>query len=116
MEPPADPEAWTDEQWIAWLEATDAEPASEVDEPSRATRRAASLLGRAMLGLEEALFGPRHDDEIVIVAGADEPTETDGLEVHLDPDEPARSWARLDPTRRRLPQNGPPPDGQRLSE
>jgi hypothetical protein len=93
--PPEDPETWTDEQWISWLESTD-----DPDSPDDATRRgprhwsrgrSASMLGAAMLGLHEVIYGP-HDNEIVIVvdSGGDPPGD-DVPEVHLDPDHPERS-------------------------
>jgi hypothetical protein len=48
------------------------------------------MLGSAMKGLHEALYGRR--DEVVIVAdaGGDPPGEG-GPEVHLDPEHPERS-------------------------
>ena len=93
--PRQDAESWTDEQWISWLEATD-----DPDAPDDARRRpplalepgrSASMLGAAMLGLHEVIYGP-HDDEIAIVvdAGGDPPGD-DLPEVHLDPDHPERS-------------------------
>ena len=91
-EPPRDPEAWSDEQWIAWLEATDEAAAARL-RPAGARRRArrpASMLGSAMTGLHDVLYG--RPDEVVIVAdaGGDPPGEG-GPEVHLDPDHPERS-------------------------
>ncbi len=93
--PPEDPESWTDEQWISWLEATD-DPDGLNDGASRAPRRwsrgrPASMLGAAMLGLHDIIYGP-HDNEIVIVSdsGGDPPGD-DLPEVHLDPDHPERS-------------------------
>ena len=49
------------------------------------------MLGAAMLGLHEVIYGP-HGNEIVIVvdAGGDPPGD-DLPEVHLDPDHPERS-------------------------
>jgi hypothetical protein len=93
-DPPADPEDWTDEQWLAWLEATD----DVVDEPERATRLGAwqkssvgSVLGAAMLGLHDAIYG-KTDNEVAIVqeAGGDPPDE-DLHDLRLDPDHPERS-------------------------
>ncbi len=93
-QPPEDPESWSDEQWLAWLAATD-DPASD-DGPatraSRMVRRApASALGAAMIGLRNAIYG-RADDEVVIVADAGgDPPGDDVPQVHLDPDHPERS-------------------------
>jgi hypothetical protein len=94
-EPPADAEAWTDEQWLAWLRDTDAEPGDEVPAP-RVTARwrdrpGATVLGAAMLGMRDAIYG-RPDDEIVIVQDASgDPPDDDAPVVHLDPEHPERS-------------------------
>ena len=94
--PPADPEEWTDEQWLAWLKATDATQTRADERPVTATGRVArstggQLLGQAMLGMANAMYG-RRDDEIVIVAEGDsKPDEDDPFSVHLDPDHPERS-------------------------
>lgn len=93
-EPPDDPEDWTDEQWITWLQATDGPDTAADAARARARwqqRRPASMLGAAMLGLHEVIYG-RKDDEIVIVvdAGGDPPGD-DVPEVHLDPEHPERS-------------------------
>ena len=95
-EPPEDAEAWTDEQWLAWLRQTDGEQqAEEIDRP-RVTakwrdRPGATVLGAAMLGLRDAIYG-RPDDEIVIVQDASgDPPDDDAPVVHLDPEHPERS-------------------------
>jgi hypothetical protein len=93
--PPEDPESWSDEQWISWLEATDDpdDPGGPRPQRSRHWRRGrpASMLGAAMLGMHELIYG-RHDDEIVIVADAGgDPPGDDLPEVHLDPEHPERS-------------------------
>ncbi len=92
--PPEDPESWTDDQWIAWLDATDDPDATDPDAvtPKHWSRgRSASMLGAAMLGLHEVIYGP-HGNEIAIVvdAGGDPPGD-DLPEVRLDPDHPERS-------------------------
>lgn len=92
--PPKDPESWTDDQWIAWLDATDDPDATDPDtvRPKHWGRgRSASMLGAAMLGLHEIIYGP-HGNEIAIVvdAGGDPPGD-DLPEVHLDPEHPERS-------------------------
>jgi len=90
-EPPADAEAWTDEQWIAWLEATDAEE-DEAGAPRlrSGARRPASMLGVAMLGLRDLIYGRVEEAAIVVDCGGD-PPRGDTPEVHLDPDHPERS-------------------------
>jgi hypothetical protein len=99
-EPPEDPEDWTDEQWLAWLEATD--PVH--DEPAPGPRLAAwrdhpvgSVLGAAMLGLRDAIYGPVDNEVAIIqVAGGDPPND-DLHDLHLDPDHPERSEVRARP-------------------
>jgi len=95
--PPANPEEWTDDQWIDWLKATDDEAASGRTAPpatpvGRITRSAGGqALGQAMLGLAEVIYG-RNDEEIVIVVDGDSTSDTDGpFTVRLDPDHPERS-------------------------
>jgi hypothetical protein len=93
--PPQDAESWTDEQWIAWLQATDNPDAPDGDDAGRRRHwsrgRSASMLGAAMLGLHEVIYGP-HDDQIVVVVDAGgEPPGDDLPEVHLDRDHPERS-------------------------
>jgi hypothetical protein len=99
QEPPADPEVWTDEQWITWLKATDAlveGAADDAGKPATAMGRIAhsgggQILGQAMLGMAQAIYGAQ-DDEIVHVAdGSSEPEPDEPFTVHLDPDHPERS-------------------------
>ena len=100
-DPPEDPETWSDEQWLDWLRRTDAEAAAGQPGP-RVTARwrdrpAAGLLGAAMLGLRDAIYG-RPDDEIVIVQEASgDPPDDDLPVVHLDPDHPERSEVVVHP-------------------
>jgi hypothetical protein len=97
--PPADADEWTDEQWLDWLKATDAEgPANQVGaSPVTPMGRihdttGGRLLGQAMAGMAYAIFG-RKDDEVVIVAEGDsEPDGDQPFTVHLDPDHPERSF------------------------
>jgi hypothetical protein len=94
--PPLDPEDWTDDQWIEWLKKTDVVDAEDAARPvtalGRITRSAGgSVLGQAMLGLANALYG-RDDNEVVIVAeGSAQPDEEKPFAVRLDPEHPERS-------------------------
>jgi len=95
--PPANPEEWSDEQWLAWLEATDANaPLEGGGRPATPGGRithssGGQVLGQAMLGMAYAIYG-RRDDEVVIVAEGDsEPDDDEPFTVHLDPDHPERS-------------------------
>jgi hypothetical protein len=105
VDPPEDPESWTDEQWLAWLEATD-DPAAAAGtggpRPWR-QRRPASMLGAAMLGMHELIYGRRDQAAIVIEAGGDPPGDDLQPEVHLDPDHPERSEVIVHARHRRDP-------------
>lgn len=100
-EPPADPEAWTDEQWLAWLRATDGEGfgGGDGEEEGTTTRMTAftrgptgRALGAAMIGLRNALYGGKKDEIVVVAdAGGDPPNDPELHDVHLDPDHPERS-------------------------
>jgi hypothetical protein len=93
-EPPDDPEQWTDEQWIEWLNSTDdeADPPAPATPMGKVTRSSGGqVLGQAMLGMAQAVFG-RHDDEVVIVdEGPGGPGDDEPFTVHLDPEHPERS-------------------------
>lgn len=99
-EPPVDPEEWTPEQWIAWLKATDEanDPATHAARPGPATTigrvvstGGAQVLGSAMLGMAQAIWG-FEDDEIVQVVKANTDLDDDEpFVVHLDPEHPERS-------------------------
>jgi hypothetical protein len=103
--PPADAEDWTEDQWLAWLKATD-EPRAPCDQRpvtsfGRLTHTTGgTLLGQAMLAVGQAVFG-KQDDEVVIVSeGQSEPTGDEPFAVHLDHEHPERSTAvfREDPS------------------
>jgi len=115
-EPPADPEDWTDEEWLAWLEATDVDTTADLGSgPRLAAWRShpvGSVLGAAMLGLRDAIYG-RPDDEVAIVqeAGGD-PPGGDLHDIRLDPDHPERSEVVVRP---RPPVPGSPAPGSEPS-
>ncbi len=92
--PPDDPAAWTDDEWLAWLEATDDDAgggAAPTGSPARLQRSAGGqLLGNAMVGVANALYG-RKEQDVVIVVEAGEPEDDEPFSVHLDPDRPERS-------------------------
>ncbi|HXW31854.1 MAG TPA: hypothetical protein VEJ21_02090 [Acidimicrobiales bacterium] len=103
--PPADPEAWTDEQWLDWLARTEPEESAEHQRVVARWRErpSASVLGAAMLGLRDAIYG-RPDEDVVIVADAPgDPPDDDAPIVRLDPEHPERSEVvvRALPSRRR---------------
>jgi len=100
QEPPEDPDDWSDEEWLVWLSSTDADVASEAGPvPSRAGRgrsRSARLVYAGMFGLHEAIYGPQ--EQVTIVEEADgQPDEPEGVEVHLEPDDPDASTVVVRP-------------------
>jgi hypothetical protein len=98
-DPPADPDDWTDEQWLAWLEATDPVHDEEPGPRLAAWRSHAvgSAMGAAMLGLHDAIYG-RTDNEVAIVQeAAGDPPDEDLHDIRLDPDHPERSEVRVRP-------------------
>jgi hypothetical protein len=100
IEPPADPEAWTDEEWLAWLRATDGAGfgGGDGDEACTGTRMTAftrrpgaKALGAAMIGLRNAMYGVPEDEVVVVADAAGDPPNDDLHDVRLDPDHPERS-------------------------
>jgi hypothetical protein len=94
--PPPDPDDWTDEQWIAWLKQTDATVAEAAAPPVTAFGRlthssGGSVLGQAMLGMADALYGREKNEVVIVVEGSGQPVDDEPFAVHLDPDHPERS-------------------------
>ena len=101
-QPPDDPELWTDEEWLDFLAATDPAPPATADPDEGARERgiAGSLLAAAMRGVADALGGVRKQDQEIHAEAPGGPGPDDPLELHLDPDSPARSRAILRRLRR----------------
>ena len=106
--PPDNADDWSNEQWIEWLKATDAaesaegEPTSE-PRPYPATRTTGGqLLGNAMIGLAQALYG-RTEEKPAIVVESDEPESDQEFELHLDYEHPDRSYVIHRPGERETP-------------
>jgi hypothetical protein len=97
-QPPADPDAWTHEQWIEWLDATDTGPDAtpRVYAPKVASSGGV-ILGAAMMGLHRAVYGDAKKPEIVVEAEAD--GKDDGMKIDLDPDDPTHSTVVVNPPR-----------------
>jgi len=104
-DPPADPQEWTDEQWLDWLAEGDAESAAATGDepPSPSPRRergaVATVMGAAMIGMAEAIYGPR-DEAAEVVQASGGPPDDDWLDLTLDPDHPEDSVAVVRPDRR----------------
>ena len=95
QEPPDDPDAWSDEQWIEWLNATveEPEPDRRVYAP-RLSSPGGAVLGAAMMGMQQAIYGEVDKPEIVIEVGS---KGEEGPKVDLDPDDPSASTVVVDP-------------------
>ncbi|HEY9556325.1 MAG TPA: hypothetical protein VIR58_06305 [Acidimicrobiales bacterium] len=95
-EPPEDPEEWSEEQWREWLARAPQDPDTGRSHPlTRAqTSAGGTVLGAAMLGLEQAVFGERPKAEIVAEADAD---GLDLGDLDLDLEDPAASRLTLPP-------------------
>ena len=102
-EPPADPDDWTDEQWIEWLNATDADAAAaRVLPPATVAGRVVhstggQMLGITMLGVAQAIYGPRVNKPAIVREAPSEPENDQSMVVHLDFDHPEQSYAVLRP-------------------
>ncbi|HUY65028.1 MAG TPA: hypothetical protein VMV14_11010 [Acidimicrobiales bacterium] len=76
-DPPVDPEEWTDEQWLAWLSATDAElppPAETARVTARfKDRPAGQVLAAAMLGLPVVHLDRDHSERSHVTVRAKRP-------------------------------------------
>jgi hypothetical protein len=101
---PDDPETWTDDQWLAWLEEVDAEASPEPEGPPIKHGRSATatVIGAAMLGMHRAIYGDTETDIVMVVDAGGDPPEPEALEVHLDHEDPegsivtVRPWLRDD--------------------
>ena len=99
QEPPDDPESWSDEEWLAWLQEvdTDAPPLPD-GHPAHPRRSSPSaLLGAAMLGLHRAIYGETETAVEIIVDADGDAEDPERLEVHLDRDDPDASTVTVRP-------------------
>ena len=106
--PPDDPDDWTNEQWIAWLNETDADAIADRNSlPATVTGRvvhssAGQLLGQTMIGLAQAIYGPRVNKAPIVIKASSEPEEDRAFTLHLDFDNPEDSTVALRPEREPL--------------
>jgi kynureninase len=94
--PPADADEWTDEQWLTWLKASDADlEDADAQAPTLGERAARSsvgqVVGQAMMGLAQAIYGTTDDELIIVAEGDGEPTDDRPFTVRLDFDNPGQS-------------------------
>ena len=95
-EPPGDADDWSEEEWRAWLAQAPPDPDTGRAHPlTRATSSpGGTVLGAAMLGLQQAMYGERPKVEVVAEADAD---GLDLGEVDLDTADPSSSRLTLRP-------------------
>jgi len=67
---------------------------SNGERPLPRRSRGGGLLGNALIGLHNALYGPREESPALIVED-DQNHDPGPVELHLDEESPKRSWARL---------------------
>jgi hypothetical protein len=94
VEPPEDPDDWTEEEWREWLANAPPDPDTGRAHPlSRAVASpSGTVLGAAMSGLDQAIFGERPKAEVVVEAA--DPGQDDG-DLELDLDDPSASHIHL---------------------
>jgi hypothetical protein len=96
--PPEDPESWSDEEWIAWLEETDTEPDDDgVEYAPKPRSPGATMLGNAMVGLHDIIYGQEHRDVTIVEEAAGEPLEPEAVDVDIVPDDPDASTITVRP-------------------
>ena len=90
--PPEDADAWSDAEWIEWLDSTDDDGAPQPYVPSKPKSRSVGgqMLGAAMLGFAEIFYGKREEKQVE-VAPAPGPPDDEDITVILDADDPANS-------------------------
>lgn len=104
VEPPADPNEWSDDQWLEWLKATDV-PTDELEEPlTNAVNRIikstpGQVLGQAMLGMAHAIYGRQEDGIVIVVKSTGETPDDEPYSIRLDPDHPGRASIVVRPNR-----------------
>jgi hypothetical protein len=103
VEPPSDPDEWSDEQWLEWLKETDVVLLDDTEESisevmTRIVRSTPGLvIGQAMLGMAQAIYGRQDDEIIIVVENNGEPTDDEPFAVRLDFDHPESSLVEFKP-------------------
>ena len=96
--PPPDAETWSDEEWLEWLEVTDAHsgPAQpEVSAPRKGRSVGTQMLASVMLGFHEMIYGKQDDQQVQVAPSPDPHDEDDDMQITLDPDDPSNSEVRF---------------------
>jgi hypothetical protein len=87
--PPDDPDDWTAEQWMAYLQATNGDEAGQSRYANRFKSRPATMVGNAMLAMHDLIYGPVEEPEFVIESKQD--GDDDDIDVKLDAADPSAS-------------------------
>jgi hypothetical protein len=90
VEPPKDADDWTEEQWRTFLNGAEdgVDPDRRVFAP-RLSSTGGTILGAAMTGAFNAIYGEAAKPDIVIESEAD--GKDDGMKIDLDPEDPSQS-------------------------
>jgi hypothetical protein len=92
--PPDDPDDWSEEQWITYLHDTEFDaPADQRAFAPRLDSPASHVVGAAMTGLFNVIYGEQAKPDVVIEAEAN--GKDDGMKIDLDPDDPSASTVVL---------------------
>ena len=88
--PPDDPDDWSEDEWITYLHDTELDnPADTRVFAPRLDSPAGQVMGAAMTGLFNAIYGEQAKPDVVIEAEAN--GKDDGMKIDLDPDDPSSS-------------------------
>ena len=101
--PPNDPDDWSAEEWQEYLQSTAADAEADAAEETAAEEGAGrfrklkasaggAVMGAALLGIEQALYGERPSAEVVAEAESDDPDRDLSL---FDPDDPRSATLSL---------------------
>jgi hypothetical protein len=99
VEPPEDPDEWTDEQWIEWLSETDRDVVDAPAAPPKSWRHARTARGvyGAMLALHDVIYGEHDPEPAIVIEAAGDPPDPESVEVHLERDDPDESTVVVRP-------------------
>jgi hypothetical protein len=101
VEPPSDPDEWTDEQWLEWLKATDGvfldEPEESISEVVQRIVQSTpgQVIGQAMLGMAQAMYGQRDNEVVIVIEANGEKVDEEPFAIRLDFDNPERSLVQF---------------------
>ena len=100
VNPPADPNEWSDEQWIEWLVATDGE--AEIDQTPSVLKKVAGtksgqVLGQTMLAMSNAIYGTKDAQVQIVVENTAKTLDQEPFVVNLDFENPDSSSVSFKP-------------------